>query len=87
MRSVADRVYRLAGIRQDKDAHKGTHLFRHHAATKMLESGVQRAVISKTLGHADPDSLGPYLHADFKHLREFSLSLSAYPVSEEVWDI
>lgn len=87
VRNVADRVYRLAGIRQNKGDHKGTHLFRHHAATKMLESGVQRAVISKTLGHTDPDSLGPYLHADFKHLSEFALSLAAYPVSGEVWDI
>ena len=87
VRNVADKVYRLAGIRQDKGDHKGTHLFRHHAATRMLENGVQRAVISKALGHTNPDSLVPYLHADFKHLGEFALSLETYPVPEEVWDI
>jgi len=87
VRTVANKAYKLAGIRQDKGAHKGTHLFRHHAATKMLENGVQRPIISKTLGHTDPGSLAPYLHTDFKHLSEFVLSLAAYPVSEGVWDI
>lgn len=87
VRTVANKAYKLAGIRQNKGARKGTHLFRHHAATKMLENGVQRPVISRTLGHTDPDSLGPYLHTDFKHLSECALSLAAYPVSEEVWDI
>ncbi len=87
VRTVANKAYKLAGIRQNKGAHKGTHLFRHHAATKMLENGVQRPIISRTLGHTDPGSLAPYLHTDFKHLSEFALSLAAYPVSEEVWDI
>ncbi len=87
VRTVANKAYKLAGIRQNKGAHKGTHLFRHHAATKMLENGVKRPIISRTLGHTDPGSLAPYLHTDFKHLSEFALSLAAYPVSEEVWDI
>lgn len=87
VRSVADKAYRLAGIRQNKGDHKGTHLFRHHAATKMLENGVPRPIISQTLGHTDPGSLEPYLHTDFKHLSEFALSLASYPVSEEVWNI
>lgn len=87
VRTVANKAYRLAGIRQNKGDHKGTHLFRHHAATRMLENGVQRPVISRTLGHTDPASLAPYLHTDFKHLGELALSLAAYPVPEEVWNI
>lgn len=87
VRNVANKVYRLAGIRQNKGDHKGTHLFRHHAATKMLENSVPRAVISKALGHTEPASLEPYLHADFKHLRELTLGLERYPVSEAVWKI
>lgn len=87
VRNVANKVYRLAGIRQNKGDHKGTHLFRHHAATRMLENGVQRPVISKTLGHTDPGSLEPYLHTDFRHLSEFALSLASYPIPEEVWNI
>lgn len=86
VRSVARKVYKLAGIRQGKGEHKGTHLFRHRAATKMLENGVGRAVISRTLGHTNPDSLAPYLHADFQHLGEFALDISGYPVPEEVFE-
>lgn len=85
IRNIAYKTYRLAGIRQGKGEHKGTHLFRHYAATKMLESGVQRPAISRTLGHTDPESLGPYLHADFKHLGELALGLESYPMPEEVW--
>ena len=87
IRAIAYKAYRLAGIRQNKGERRGTHLFRHHAATKMLENGVQRPVISRALGHADPASLETYLHADFKHLREFALSLDPYPVPEEAWNI
>lgn len=87
IRTIAYKAYRLAGIRQDKGERKGTHLFRHHAATRMLENGVQRPVISRALGHADPVSLETYLHADFRHLRELALSLDLYPVPEEVWSI
>lgn len=87
VRIIARKAYKLAGLRQSKGERKGTHLFRHHAATRMLESGVDRSVISRALGHTDPDSLLTYLHADFKHLSEFGLSLSAYPVPEEVWNI
>ena len=87
IRTIAYKAYRLAGIRQNKGERKGTHLFRHHAATRMLENGVQRPVISRALGHTDPASLETYLHADFKHLREFALSLELYPVPEEAWSI
>ena len=87
IRTIAYKAYRLAGIRQNKGERKGTHLFRHHAATKMLENGVQRPVISRALGHADPASVEVYLHADFKHLRGFALSLDLYPVAEEAWNL
>ena len=85
--NVAYKAYKLAGIRQNKGDHKGTHLFRHYTATKLLENGIDRPVISRVLGHTDPCSIGTYLHADFKHLGEYALSLEQYPVSEEVWNI
>ena len=50
----------------------------------MLECGVPQPVISRTLGHTAPDSLEPYLMADFKHLKECALSAAAYPIPEEV---
>ena len=87
VRTIAYKAYRLADIRQNDGKRKGTHLFRHYTATKMLEHGVQRPVISRSLGHADPDSLETYLHTDFKHLAEFALSVEEYPMSEEVWNV
>ena len=50
----------------------------------MLESGIPRPVISRTLGHTAPDSLEPYLMADFRHLKECSLDVGQFPVPEEV---
>lgn len=87
IRGIAYKAYRLAGIRQSKGERKGTHLFRRHAATGMPENGVRRPVISRALGHTDPASPETYLHADFRHLREFALSLDLYPVPEEAWNI
>lgn len=86
VRYVAYKAYKTAGIRQGKGNRKGTHLFRHNTATKLLENGVQHPVISRTLGHASPDSLGTYLHADFKHLSESAISLEEYPLPWEVWN-
>ena len=74
-----------SGIRQNPGGRKGTHIFRHHAATSMLENGIQMPVISKILGHTAADSINPYLHADFIHLKECSISIEKYPVSEEVF--
>jgi integrase len=81
----ASNIYREAGIRQEEGDRRGTHLFRHNAATSFLGNGVPRQVISRALGHADPGSLDPYLHADFVHLKECALSIEAFPVGEEVF--
>lgn len=82
--NIALRIYQAAGIRQNPGDRKGTHIFRHHAASHMLECGVPQPVISRTLGHTAPDSLEPYLMADFRHLKECALSVAAFPVPEEV---
>lgn len=82
--NVANRIFNAAGIRQNPGDRRGTHIFRHHAASHMLENGVARPVISKILGHTSPDSLEPYLMADFKHLKECALSVEAFPIREEV---
>lgn len=82
--NIALRLYHAAGIRQNTGDRKGTHIFRHHAVSHMLECGIAHPVISRTLGHTAPDSLEPYLMADFKHLKECALSVECFPVSEEV---
>lgn len=83
--NVVAKIFRLMGIRQREGDRKGTHIFRHNAASTMLSNGVARPVISQTLGHTDPESLDPYLRADFPHLKECALSIEAFPVPEEVF--
>lgn len=82
--NIALRIYKEADVRQNPGDRRGTHIFRHRAASHMLESGIPRPVISRTLGHTAPDSLEPYLMADFRHLKECSLDVGQFPVPEEV---
>jgi integrase len=81
----AARLMKAAGIRQSKGDRKGFHIFRHHFATTLLGNGVPRPVISKTLGHTSPNSLEPYLSADFPHLKECAFSIERFPVPKEVF--
>ncbi|MCB2184728.1 MAG: tyrosine-type recombinase/integrase, partial [Desulfobulbaceae bacterium] len=81
----AARLMKAAGIRQSKGDRKGFHLFRHHLATALLGNGVPQPVISRTLGHNSPNSLEPYLSADFPHLKECALSIERFPVPKEVF--
>lgn len=85
LRNIILVIMEKSGIRHDPGDRKGSHIFRHHAATAMLEKGIQMPVISKILGHTAADSINPYLHADFAHLKECSISIERYPVSEEVF--
>jgi integrase len=78
-------VMAVAGIRLEKEDRKGTHIFRHRAATTMMENNIPPAVISRTLGHSSPDSLDPYLYADKVHLKECALSLASFPLTKEVF--
>lgn len=82
---IAAKIYKGAALRQNKNDRRGTHLFRHNVATSFLANGVPHPVISQTLGHNDPQSLDPYLHADIVHLKECALGIEAFPVSEEVF--
>lgn len=81
--NIARKIMKAAGIRQNRGAKQGFHLFRHHIATALLENDVSEAVISKTLGHESPQSLDVYLGADFVHLKECALSVEKFPVDLE----
>ena len=85
--NVVTKIFRLSGIRQEKGDRKGTHIFRHKAASAMLGAGVSRPVISSVLGQTDPGSLDPYLSADFPHLKLCALSVERFPVPEEVFSL
>ncbi|ANU46274.2 hypothetical protein ADH76_22045 [Enterocloster clostridioformis] len=64
---------------------KRLDFLRHNLASSLLENGVPQPVITQTLGHTAPDSLEPYLRADFVHLKECALSIEAFPLAEEVF--
>jgi len=83
-KNIANKIYRKAGVRQGKGDRRGSHLFRHNVATSFLGSGVPRPVISQILGHSDPLSLDPYLHADLVHLKACALGIEKFPVCKEV---
>jgi len=87
MGNVSARIMKAAGIRQTKGERKGLHIFRHHLATTLLGNNVSQAVISRTLGHSSPSSTETYLSADFAHLKDCALSISQFPISEEVLSI
>ena len=82
--SIITKILRTTNIRQLQGERKGTHIFRHNLASSLLENGVPQPVISRMLGHTAPDSLEPYLRADFVHLKECSISIDGFPVPEEV---
>ena len=79
-------IFKAAVIRQKKKDRKGTHIFRHHIATRLLENNVSHPVISQILGHSNPSSIETYLSADMHHLRKCALDISKYPVDWEVFD-
>jgi len=83
--NISDKIMAAANIRQNKGDRRGFHIFRHRLATELLGKGVARPVISKILGHDSPDSLDTYLSADFKHLKECSISVERFPMSEGVF--
>ncbi len=85
--NIVSKACKLAGIRQDPGDRKGTHIFRHNLASSMLENGAPQPVITQTLGHTAPDSLEPYLRADFVHLKECALSIEDFPLAEEVFSL
>lgn len=83
---ITAKIYRLAEVRQTKDARRGSHIFRHHLATSLGEHGFSQPVISDTLGHSDPYAVNYYLSADIVHLRELALSIEPFQIKEEVFD-
>lgn len=83
--NIVAKIFRITGIRQEPGSRKGTHIFRHNLASSLLANGIPQPVISQTLGHTTPNSLEPYLRADFAHLKECALSIKGFPVSGEVF--
>lgn len=83
---IVSKIMDRADIRKNKGDRRGTHIFRHRAATVMAENNIPAPVISATLGHTSPKALDSYLSADIVHLRECAIDISEYSIAEEVFD-
>lgn len=81
---VVNRAYDLCGIRQD-GARKGPHLLRHSLADELVNGGSDVTVVSKTLGHASPDTSLGYMSSNIGMLRSCALSIEPYPVNHELY--
>ena len=80
---VCDKVYRLAGVRQD--GHRGgSHLLRHRFAQSLTDGGACDAAAMRLPGHTSPSSLNVYLDTDLKRLRDCALSISGFDLGKEV---
>lgn len=63
-----------AGIRKDKNKHRGFHSLRHSAGSMLLDMGTPLPVITTILGHSDMDVTGIYLKTDLEKLAECVLA-------------
>lgn len=80
---ICNHIFDVANIRMDKGQRRGSHVFRYHLATALMENDTKLPVISTLLGHTSPSSLEKYLKADFKNLKECSISIEKFPVRKE----
>lgn len=83
---IVNKSLGVAGIRQNPGERRGSHIFRHHLVSALLENDVPQPVITNVLGHTSPESLEVYIRADFKHLKECSLSIEQFPVRNGVFE-
>lgn len=77
---ILNLVYDAANVRMNPGDRRGSHIFRHHAVSSMLSSGISGLVISASLGHSSQSSLQPYLNSDFSHLKQCALSIEMFPI-------
>ncbi|MDR1184938.1 MAG: tyrosine-type recombinase/integrase [Coriobacteriales bacterium] len=79
--SILGRRMKDAGI----DSHgrsRGFHVFRVHAASRLLANGVPLSNISGFLGHRSPTSIKPYLSVDVDGMRSCALTLDGIEISQ-----
>lgn len=84
---IASNIFDAAHVRMKSGEQRGSHIFRHHLVSAMLEHENTQVAISSVLGHSSASSIQPYLNTDFPHLKECALSLEDYPVSEEAYSV
>lgn len=86
LESIVTKLFKKAGVRSNGGA-KGLRVLRHHLVTYLLSRGVECDIVSSIVGHRSPESLKPYADADIDHLRECSISIAAYPVDSQLFEL
>ena len=81
---IINNLYQKAGLRQGK-TRRGTHLLRHSLADEMINQGHDIAIVSRILGHADPDTTLGYLSGNVEQLRRCALDVSAFPIMHKLY--
>jgi integrase len=81
---ISVKIMDAAGLNELNGSRGGFRIFRHHLATELLGNGVAQPVISRILGHTSPDSLSPYLSANFHHLKKCALGIERFPMNKGV---
>lgn len=81
--SIVKRAAGHAGIKWTAAEHKGFHSFRRSIASQLLEGEVPLDTIKEILGHANADSLKPYISVSRPGLSACALDLSEIPLRRE----
>ncbi|MCM1141468.1 MAG: tyrosine-type recombinase/integrase [Muribaculum sp.] len=82
--TIATCVFDKLGLRIG-ESHRGIGVFRHNLATRLLGAGTESGVVSGILGHQCPEAVESYVDSDIPHLRELGLSISDYPIPENLY--
>lgn len=83
---IVRKIFEKAGVRAAGGT-KGLRVLRHHLVTYLLSHDIACDIVSSIVGHSSPESIKPYVDADIEHLRECSISVTEYPVSNELFEI
>ena len=81
---ITNRAYALAGIRKG-NVRKGTHLLRHSLADEMVNQGNDITIVTKTLGHLNPNTTLGYMSSNIEQLRSCALSIEPFPVTSKYY--
>ena len=71
---IVSRAFKIAGVQIDGRKH-GPHALRASLATALLNEGYSYPIITKVLGHKDPNTAQHYVKVDITHLRECAMQV------------
>ena len=77
---IAKRIYLKAGINL-KRGRLGLGLMRHKLATKLINNGFSRPVVSSILGHSNPTALDAYYDVNPQQSKKCAIDISQYPLN------